>query len=71
MNKLLKMDSVMRASKFRGCLLGSLLGDCLGAPYEGEGTVSKSVLQNYFDKLEGPYFKGIKLIPYMFVKIKI
>ncbi|XP_069679686.1 ADP-ribosylhydrolase ARH3-like [Periplaneta americana] len=52
------IDSISLASKFRGCLLGSLLGDCLGAPFEGDVEISKSVLQNYFDKLEGPYFKS-------------
>lgn len=48
-------------SKYRGSLLGSLLGDCYGAPFEGDTftTGSKIVLQKYFDKLEGPYFKGI------------
>ncbi|GLH00525.1 ADP-ribose glycohydrolase ARH3 [Gryllus bimaculatus] len=53
----MKMDILM-ASKYRGCLLGALLGDCLGAPYEGESLVSKVVLQQYFDKLGGPYFKA-------------
>ncbi|XP_075223533.1 ADP-ribosylhydrolase ARH3-like isoform X2 [Lycorma delicatula] len=49
-------DSALLANKFRGCLVGALLGDCLGAPYEGEYNISKVVLQKYFDKLEGPYF---------------
>ncbi|XP_026470663.1 poly(ADP-ribose) glycohydrolase ARH3-like [Ctenocephalides felis] len=54
------LDSKLLASKFKGCLLGALLGDCLGAPYEGEvlGAGAKIVLQKYFDKLEGPYFKS-------------
>jgi poly(ADP-ribose) glycohydrolase ARH3 len=51
------VDSISLASKFRGCLVGCLLGDCLGAPYEGDYGISKTVLQKYFDKLEGPYFK--------------
>jgi poly(ADP-ribose) glycohydrolase ARH3 len=51
------IDSISLASKFRGCILGSLLGDCLGAPYEEDYRISKTVLQKYFDKLEGPYFK--------------
>jgi poly(ADP-ribose) glycohydrolase ARH3 len=51
------MDSISLASKFRGCLVGGLLGDCLGAPYEGDYGISKTVLQKYFDKMEGPYFK--------------
>lgn len=55
-----KIDNIILRSKFRGCLLGALLGDCLGAPFEGEAMSSggKLVLQKYFDKLEGPYFKG-------------
>lgn len=47
----------MLASKFRGCLLGALLGDCYGAPYEMDFPVSKIVLKNYFSKLlteDGP-----------------
>lgn len=53
--------STLLKSKFRGCLLGSLAGDCCGAPFEGDifTAGSKIVLQNYFDKLEGKYFKGI------------
>ena len=51
------LDGLLLASKFRGCLLGALMGDCLGAPYEGDIAVSKMQLQKYFSKLEGPYFK--------------
>ena len=50
-------DSISLVSKFRGCLVGGLLGDCLGAPYEGYLTIKKTGLQEYFDKLDGPYFK--------------
>ncbi|XP_049785711.1 ADP-ribosylhydrolase ARH3-like isoform X2 [Schistocerca cancellata] len=53
-----KMDLSTLSQKFRGCMLGSLLGDCLGAPYEGDSSVSKAVLQQYFDKIEGPPFKA-------------
>lgn len=45
-------------SKFRGALVGVLLGDCLGSPYEGDETVSKIMLQKYFDKMEDPRFKS-------------
>lgn len=50
----------MLAKKFRGCLLGALAGDCFGAPYEGEdqSNISKTQLQSYFDKLEGPPYKS-------------
>lgn len=52
-------NSVIR-SKFKGCLLGSLIGDCLGAPYEGQFVTSgeKIIIQRYFDKLDGPKFIG-------------
>ena len=55
-----KIDNILLKSKFRGCLLGSLIGDCLGAPFEGDvmTTGGKLILQKYFDKLEGPYFKA-------------
>lgn len=55
-----KMDSVLLKSKFRGCLLGALLGDCLGAPFEGDEITAgdRGVLQRNIDKLEGPYFNG-------------
>lgn len=38
-------------SKFRGCMIGSLIGDCLGAPFEGDSRISKRVLGNYFKNL--------------------
>ncbi|KAL1490314.1 hypothetical protein ABEB36_013030 [Hypothenemus hampei] len=47
-------------SKFRGSLLGSLMGDCLGAPFEGELVSSgdKIIIQRYFDKMEKPEYEG-------------
>lgn len=56
---MLKVDNVLLKSKFRGSLLGSLLGDCLGAPYEGDiiSSGDKIIIQRYFDKLESD-FKG-------------
>ncbi|XP_012255881.2 ADP-ribosylhydrolase ARH3 [Athalia rosae] len=56
-----KMDSLLLKSKFRGTMLGALMGDCLGSAYEGEGLFTpgmKLVIQRSFDKLEGPYFKA-------------
>lgn len=50
-------------SKFRGCLVGALLGDCLGSPFEFEDEdedPSPIVLQKFFEKLEGPAFKTPK-----------
>lgn len=54
------LDNAMIHSKFRGCLLGSLLGDCLGAPYEGDFVTDgdKIIIQRYFDKLSGSKFIG-------------
>lgn len=47
------------ASRFRGCMLGSLVGDCFGQPFEGEERpISKSVLNNYFEKLQDSNIKG-------------
>ncbi|KAG5896276.1 hypothetical protein JTB14_033573 [Gonioctena quinquepunctata] len=54
------LESPILKSKFRGCLLGSLVGDCSGAPYEGDTITSgdKIIIQRYFDKLEEPEFKA-------------
>lgn len=40
--------------------MGALLGDCLGAPFEGDplSRGALKVVQNYFDKLEEPIVKG-------------
>ena len=36
-------------------MLGSLIGDCLGSPFEGEDRpIAKSVLNPYFEKLHEP-----------------
>ncbi|GAB0088891.1 ADP-ribose glycohydrolase ARH3 [Sergentomyia squamirostris] len=54
------MEHGLLASKFRGALQGALIGDCCGAPYEGEpmepGT--KVVLKKFLQKLSGPYFSA-------------
>ena len=38
----------MLRDKFRGCLVGALLGDCLGAPFEGDslGPISRHRIEN-------------------------
>ena len=42
-------------SRFRGSMLGSLVGDCLGSPFEGEERpIAKSVINPYFEKLNEP-----------------
>lgn len=63
----LKMNKNLLQSKFRGCLLGSLMGDCLGGPYEGQTVSSgdKIIIQRYFDKMEKPDFKSIHLKIYI------
>ncbi|XP_006623712.1 ADP-ribose glycohydrolase ARH3-like [Apis dorsata] len=56
-----KMDLSLLKSKFRGSMLGALIGDCTGSPYDNEGQLTcgtKLVLQKSFDKLEGPIFKA-------------
>lgn len=53
-------SGVALLSKFRGCLVGALLGDCLGSPFEFEeedDDPSPIVLRKFFEKLEGPPFK--------------
>lgn len=57
---MVSFDKSVLRSKFRGCLLGSLIGDCLGAPYEGEFVTNgeKIIIQRYFDKLESSAFIG-------------
>lgn len=58
--KMAILDNLLLKSKFRGCMLGSLVGDCLGAPFEGDeySAGEKLVIQRYFDKLETPDLKG-------------
>lgn len=48
------------AGRFRGCLVGALMGDCLGAPFEAEPRTSPSVLNSYFKRLNDPDLK----VPY-------
>ena len=59
-------DSMSLDIKFRGCLVGGLLGDCLGASYEGHHHISKTALQKYFDKLDGPYFECMYVLSVIF-----
>ncbi|KAM8976234.1 ADP-ribosylhydrolase ARH3 [Pelodytes ibericus] len=41
-----------KVSRFRGALLGALLGDCLGAMFEGQTAVSVQAVCNYLNGLE-------------------
>uniref|UniRef100_A0A2M3ZD08 ADP-ribosylhydrolase ARH3 n=1 Tax=Anopheles braziliensis TaxID=58242 RepID=A0A2M3ZD08_9DIPT len=54
------LDKAIMLPKFRGSLLGALIGDCCGAPFEGQlmDSGSKLVLKKNLDKLEGPPFKA-------------
>lgn len=54
------MEKILLRTKFRGSLLGALIGDCCGAPFEGQvmDSGSKLVLRQNLDKLEGPFFKA-------------
>ncbi|CAH1405504.1 unnamed protein product [Nezara viridula] len=52
------MRGVVGVSKFKGALVGALLGDCLGAPFEGENEPSTDTLQEYFDSMENPSTKA-------------
>ncbi|XP_058819676.1 ADP-ribosylhydrolase ARH3-like [Topomyia yanbarensis] len=54
------VDKVLMRSKYRGTLLGALVGDCCGAPFEGQlmDSGSKLVLKKNLDTLEGPFFKA-------------
>jgi len=44
--------------QFRGCMIGGLVGDCLGAVFESryEGLVPVNKINAYFDKLKDPQF---------------
>ncbi|EFN69445.1 Poly(ADP-ribose) glycohydrolase ARH3 [Camponotus floridanus] len=54
------MDLELLKSKFRGTMLGVLVGDVLGSPYEGKKVIScrkKIYLQRRLDTLEGTKFR--------------
>lgn len=67
------MESALLKSKFRGCLLGSLVGDCMGAPYEGDTITSgdKLVIQRYFNTLENPNLKSKLCNEHIVLKVLI
>ncbi|PRD28455.1 UNVERIFIED_CONTAM: Adprhl2 [Trichonephila clavipes] len=49
-------------SKFRGSMIGGLIGDCLGAPFEGDSPISKRILGNYISNLLSG--GSIQILPY-------
>lgn len=55
------MDGPSILSKFRGSILGTLVGDCCGAPFEGQSLLrggERLLLRKNLDRLEGPFFSG-------------
>lgn len=42
---------VVLASKFKGCLVGALVGDCVGEKFELRWKISKKVISDYLTKL--------------------
>lgn len=54
----LMMRGVVGVNKFKGALVGALLGDCLGAPFEGENEPSTDTVQEYFDAMENSASSG-------------
>uniref|UniRef100_A0A182NRP3 ADP-ribosylhydrolase ARH3 n=1 Tax=Anopheles dirus TaxID=7168 RepID=A0A182NRP3_9DIPT len=54
------LEKSIMLSKFRGSLLGALVGDCCGAPFEGQlmDSGAKLILKKNLDKLEGPAFSA-------------
>lgn len=53
-----KIESALLAKKIRGTLLGVLVGDCCGLPFEFEEVILPVVVRQNLDTLEGPYFKS-------------
>lgn len=56
-NKMNSIEPTLLASKFRGILLGALVGDCCGRPYEFQ-IPNASLTKRDLDKLEGEYFSA-------------
>lgn len=53
-----KIEAKLLASKFRGTLLGVLVGDTCGLPFELEDQVRPAEVKQNLDRLEGEYFKS-------------
>ncbi|CAG2100555.1 unnamed protein product [Medioppia subpectinata] len=51
-------------NRFRGCLVGGLIGDCLGSPFEGDNPISRSVLYNFVTKQLEESPKTVQTFPY-------
>lgn len=58
------------AGRFRGSMVGALMGDCMGAPFEAEPRAARSVLNSYFKRLSSPDIKGsTTLLIYRFASL--
>ena len=56
------MDKEILASKFKGCMVGALAGDCLGEPYEQDDwdeLPNELQLDHYIQQLEQSKVKGL------------
>lgn len=53
-----RLEPALLAAKFRGTLLGALVGDCCGLPFEFDGSTTPTLVKQNLDKLEGEYFKS-------------
>lgn len=56
-----RIEPTLLASKFRGALLGALVGDCCGLPFEFDGgpnLAQQGLIKQNLNKLEGEYFKA-------------
>lgn len=54
-------EPALIVSKFRGSILGALVGDCCGGPFEGQSLLQggeRTLLRKNLDRLEGPFFDG-------------
>lgn len=48
------LTSVM--SRFRGCLIGALVGDCFGKPFEETGKTTIESVKKFVDNVEAGKF---------------
>lgn len=49
-----QLASVM--SRFRGCLIGALVGDCFGKPFEETGKTTIESVKKFVDNVEAGKF---------------
>lgn len=54
-------EPALMLAKYRGAILGALVGDCCGGPFEGQSILKggeRTLLRKNLDRLEGPFFSG-------------